>query len=201
MPNPQKGGAYTWLKAPRYDGKAMEVGPLARVVISYLSGNKAVKSEVDALLKKFNADIPAVFSVLGRHAARAIEAKLIVAEMRNWIDRARGERQAAEHLRHPRHRRRHGPRRGVPRGPRPLDRVKDKKIANYQCVVPTTWFCGPRDDDGKRGPVEQALIGTPISDVNNPIEAARVVRSFDPCIACAVHVVEGDREIGTFKVC
>ena len=79
--------------------------------------------------------------------------------------------------------------------------VKDKKIANYQAVVPTTWFCGPRDDNGVRGPVEQALIGTPISDPKNPIEAARVVRSFDPCIACAVHVVEGDKEIGTFKVC
>ncbi len=79
--------------------------------------------------------------------------------------------------------------------------VKDKKIANYQAVVPTTWFCGPRGDDGVKGPVEQALIGTPISDPKNPIEAARVVRSFDPCIACAVHVVEGDKDLGTFKVC
>ncbi|HOS41914.1 MAG TPA: nickel-dependent hydrogenase large subunit, partial [Spirochaetota bacterium] len=78
--------------------------------------------------------------------------------------------------------------------------VKDKKIENYQCVVPTTWFCGPRDDNGVRGPVEQALIGTPISDPANPIEAARIVRSFDPCIACAVHVVEGDREIAKFRV-
>jgi Ni,Fe-hydrogenase I large subunit len=79
--------------------------------------------------------------------------------------------------------------------------IKDKKIANYQAIVPTAWFCGPRGDDGVKGPMEQALIGTPISDPKNPIEAVRVVRSFDPCMACAVHVVEGDRDIGTFRVC
>jgi Ni,Fe-hydrogenase I large subunit len=201
VPNPQKGGAYTWLKAPRYDAKPMEVGPLARVVISYLSGNAAVKSEVDGLLKVFNADISAVFSVLGRHAARAIEAKLIVAEMHNWIDQldVNGKPRATFDIPDT------GEGMGLVEASRGAlghwIRVKDKKIANYQAVVPTTWFCGPRGDDGKRGPVEEALINTPISDVNNPIEAARVVRSFDPCIACAVHVVEGDREIGTFKVC
>ena len=200
-PQPGKGGAYTWLKAPRYDGKAMEVGPLARVVVSYLSGNAAIKKEVDALLKTFNADINAVFSVLGRHAARAIEAKLIIAEMPKWIDEleVNGKPRSTFDI----------PDTGEGMGLVEASRgalghwivVKDKKIANYQAVVPTTWFCGPRDDNGVRGPVEQALIGTPISDPKNPIEAARVVRSFDPCIACAVHVVEGDREIGTFKVC
>ena len=85
-PNPHKGGAYTWLKAPRYKDQPMEVGPLARVAVSYLSGNNAVKSEVDALLKMFNADITAVFSVLGRHAARAIEAKLLCQQMWRWLD-------------------------------------------------------------------------------------------------------------------
>ena len=77
--------------------------------------------------------------------------------------------------------------------------IKDKKIANYQAVVPTTWYCGPRDDKGGLGPMEKALIGCPISDNKNPIEAARVARSLDPCIACAVHIVEGDREIGRFQ--
>jgi Ni,Fe-hydrogenase I large subunit len=201
MPQPEKGGAYTWLKAPRYDGKPMEVGPLARVVISYLSNNKAVKGEVDGLLGKVKQDLPAVFSVLGRHAARAIEAKLIVAEMHKWIDEldVNGKPRNTFDI----------PESGEGMGLVEASRgalghwivVKDKKIANYQAVVPTTWFCGPRDDNGVAGPVEQALIGTPISDPKNPIEAARVVRSFDPCIACAVHVVEGDKEIGTFKVC
>jgi len=201
VPNPQKGGAYTWLKAPRYEGNAMEVGPLARVVVSYLSGNTAVKTEVDALLKMFNADISAVFSVLGRHAARAIEAKLIAAELRNWIDELEVNGKPRSTFDIPES----GEGMGLVEASRGAlghwIRVKDRKIANYQAVVPTTWFCGPRGDDGKRGPVEEALMNTPIADPNNPIEAARVVRSFDPCIACAVHVVEGDREIGTFKVC
>ncbi len=151
--------------------------------------------------KAFNADINAVFSTLGRHAARAIEAKLIIAEMPKWIDEleVNGKPRSTFDI----------PDTGEGMGLVEASRgalghwivVKDKKIANYQAVVPTTWFCGPRDDKGGRGPVEQALIGTPISDLKNPIEAARVVRSFDPCIACAVHVVEGDREIGTYKVC
>ncbi len=200
-PQPGKGGAYTWLKAPRYEGKPMEVGPLARVIISYLSGNAAVKKEVDALLKVFNADINAAFSVLGRHAARAIECKLIAAEMPRWIDELEVNGKPRSTFDIPDS----GEGMGLTEAPRgALGHwivMKDRKIANYQAVVPTTWFCGPRGDDGVKGPIEQALIGTPISDPKNPIEAARVVRSFDPCIACAVHVVEGDREIGTFKVC
>ncbi|TAL38052.1 MAG: nickel-dependent hydrogenase large subunit [Spirochaetes bacterium] len=200
-PDPHKGGAYTWLKAPRYAGAGMEVGPLARVVVSYLSGNAFVKGEVDGLLKLFNADLGAVFSVLGRHTSRAIECKLICQEAKVWLDEleiGKAPRSTYEI-----------PEKGEGEGLVEAARgalghwivVENKKIANYQCVVPTTWFCGPRDDKGTPGPVEQALIGTPIADNKNPIEAARVVRSFDPCIACAVHVVEGDREIGTFKVC
>ncbi|MGV7930053.1 MAG: nickel-dependent hydrogenase large subunit [Spirochaetota bacterium] len=200
-PDPHKGGAYTWLKAPRYDGKPMEVGPLPRVAISYLSGNKAVKKEVDAVLKEFNADISAVFSVLGRHAARAIESKLLCVQIREWLDELEigGAPRSTYEI----------PLKGEGEGLVEAPRgalghwivIEDKKIANYQCVVPTTWFCGPRDDRGNLGPVEQALIGTPIADPANPVEAARVVRSFDPCIACAVHVVEGDRDIAQFRVC
>ncbi|MCU0849087.1 MAG: nickel-dependent hydrogenase large subunit [Spirochaetes bacterium] len=200
-PDPHKGGAYTWLKAPRYNGLGMEVGPLARVVISYLSNNADVKKEVDDLLKIFKADLSAVFSVLGRHASRAIEAKLICKNAKEWLDQLEvGGKPRNEY---------EIPDSGEGQGLVEASRgalghwivVKNKKIENYQCVVPTTWFCGPRDDNGTRGPVEQALIGTPISDVNNPIEAARVVRSFDPCIACAVHIVEGGREISKFRVC
>ncbi len=199
-PNPRKGGAYTWLKAPRYKDQAMEVGPLARVVASYLSNNEPVKSEVNALLKMFSADISAVFSVLGRHAARAIESKLICKQIWNWLDELEVDKPPRNSYDIPER----GEGEGLVEAPRgALGHwivVKDRKIENYQAVVPTTWFCGPRDDRGVKGPVEQALIGTPISDVNNPLEAARVVRSFDPCIACAVHVVEGDRRISSMKI-
>lgn len=198
--DPGKGGAYTWLKAPRYNGLGMEVGPLARVVVSYQSGNPVVKKEVDALLKVLNADISAVFSVLGRHASRAIEAKLICGQVKEWLNALEvgGAPRSTYEI----------PEKGEGEGLVEAPRgalghwivVEGKKIANYQCVVPTTWYCGPRDDRGVLGPVEQALMGTPISDPKNPIEAARVVRSFDPCIACAVHVMEGDREIGSFRV-
>jgi len=199
-PNPHKGNAYTWLKAPRYGGEPMEVGPLARVAVAYLSGNKAVKGELDAILKMFNADVPAAFSVLGRHASRLIEAKLICQDAYGWLDELEKGESPRSSFNIPDK----GEGEGLTEAPRgALGHwivINKKKIENYQCVVPTTWYCGPRDDKGVRGPVEQALIGTPISDMKNPIEAARVVRSFDPCIACAVHVSEGDREISKFRV-
>lgn len=199
--NPNKPGAYTWLKAPRYNGKAMEVGPLARVAIAYLSGNQAVKSELDAILAIFKAEVPAAFSVLGRHASRVIECKLLAQHAYEMLDDLEkgGEPRSTYSIPES------GEGEGLVEAPRgALGHwivVKNRVIANYQAVVPTTWYCGPRDDNGVRGPVEEALIGTPISDVNNPIEAARVVRSFDPCIACAVHVMEGDRDISKFRVC
>lgn len=200
-PKPNKPGAYSWLKAPRYQGKALEVGALARTVIAYMSGNEPVKKEVDGLLKIFNADIPAVLSVLGRHASRALESKLICQRARVWLDELEPNKRPRNRYEIPEK----GEGMGLTEAPRGAlghwITIKDKRIANYQCIVPTTWFCSPRDDKGKRGPVEQALIGTPIADVKNPIEAARIVRSFDPCIACAVHIVEGDREISKFKIC
>ncbi len=199
-PYPEKPGAYTWLKAPRYAGKAVEVGPLARVVVAYMSGNQAVKTELDGVLRKLGIDISAVQSSLGRHAARAIEAKLICQKAKTWL----AELEVGGKPRNSYSIPDSGEGMGLTEAPRGAlghwITIRDKKIENYQCVVPTTWFCGPRDDAGQKGPVEQALIGTPIADPNNPIEAARVVRSFDPCIACAVHVVEGDREIGKFRI-
>lgn len=198
---PGKAGAYTWLKAPRYNGQPMEVGPLARVAVAYLSGNTAVKEQLDSVLKIFNADVPAAFSVLGRHASRLIECKLLCKAAEGWLDELDkgGKPRSSYDIPD------EGEGEGLVEAPRgALGHwivVKNKKIANYQAIVPSTWFCGPRGDDGGLGPVEQSLIGTPISDPNNPIEAARIVRSFDPCLACAVHVVEGDKEIGRFRVC
>ncbi|HPS59290.1 MAG TPA: nickel-dependent hydrogenase large subunit [Spirochaetota bacterium] len=198
--DPDKSGAYTWVKAPRYDDRPMEVGPLARIVVALNSGNKDVKRELNAMLKNFNAEVPAALSALGRHASRVIECKLIAKQCYEWLDeldsgKTRNSYDIPEE----------GEGEGLIEAPRgALGHwivIKNRQIANYQAIVPTTWFCSPRDDKGGRGPVEQALIGTPISDPNNPIEGARVVRSFDPCLACAIHVVEGDREIGKFRVC
>jgi len=199
--DPKKGGAYTWLKAPRYDGKPMEVGPLARAVAAYLNpASNPYKEAIAGVLKSLQLDVSAVFSVLGRHAARVIESQILCKQAMGWLDELESGKSPRNSFDIPDV----GEGEGLVEAPRgALGHwivVKDKKIENYQCVVPTTWFCGPRDDNGVRGPVEQALIGTPISDPANPIEAARVVRSFDPCIACAVHVVEGDREIAKFRV-
>jgi len=196
-----KAGAYTWLKAPRYKGEAMEVGPLARVVVSYLKGNKAVQDQVDGLLKMVGGKIEDVFSVLGRHATRLIEAKMICQEAYKWLDELEPNSKPRNSYVIPQE----GKGMGLTEAPRGAlghwIQIKGQKIDNYQAVVPTTWYCGPTDEKGVRGPVEEMLIGTPIADINNPIEAARVVRSTDPCLACAVHVVEGDKKIGEFRVC
>jgi len=200
-PQPGKQGAYTWLKAPRYADAPMEVGPLARVAVAYHSGNKSVKEELDKVLKKFNADVQAAYSVLGRHVSRLIECKIIANAAYEWLSELEkgGKPRSTYDIPD------NGEGEGLVEAPRgALGHwivIKGKKIANYQAIVPSTWYCGPRDDKGGLGPVEEMLIGTPISDPHNPIEAARVVRSTDPCLACAVHVMEGDKEIGTFRVC
>jgi Ni,Fe-hydrogenase I large subunit len=199
--DPDKNGAYTWVKAPRYDERPMEVGPLARMVVSYLSGNAQVKKELDGVLKIFNSEVPAAFSVLGRHASRAIESKIIGSEMLNWIDDLEPGANPRNSYTIPDTGEGEGLIEAARGGLGHWIVIRNRVIENYQAVVPTTWYCSPKDDKGGRGPVEQALIGTPVSDNANPIEAARVVRSFDPCLACAIHVVEGDREIGRFRVC
>jgi len=200
-PDPEKKRAYSWLKAPRYNGKPYEVGPLARTVVGYLSGNEAVKREVDTLLSRLDAEINVVFSALGRHACRALECRILCARAEEWLDELETGKKARTHYEIPDA----GSGMGLTEAPRGAlghwIRVKDKIIDNYQCVVPTTWFCSPRDDRGVKGPVEQALIGTPISDPKNPIEAVRVVKSFDPCIACAVHVMQSGMDMGRFRIC
>ena len=201
-PQPDKARAYTWLKAPRYMGKPMETGPLARVIVAHLSGNSDITRELRELLKVPDEAIPGLaVSVLGRHASRYIECKLICKKAGAWLDQLETGAPPRSHYSIPDE----GHGEGLVEAPRGAlghwIKVKNKVIDNYQCVVPTTWYCSPRDDRGNKGPVEEALIGTPIADPENPIEAARVVRSFDPCIACAVHVAEGDRAISKFRVC
>lgn len=200
-PNPNKEGAYSWLKAPRYKGQVYEVGPLARVAVGYARGDQQVRELVDQLLGHFKASKEALFSVLGRHAARAICALLIARQLEKWVLELRPGEPAYVDFQVPDE----GEGVGIVDAARgALGHwvvIKDRKIARYQCVVPTTWNGSPKDDMGNPGPIEQALIGTKVRDEKNPFEVVRIVRSFDPCIACAVHLLDHKgRELRRFII-
>jgi ferredoxin hydrogenase large subunit/hydrogenase large subunit len=186
--DPDKTGAYSWLKAPRYDGRVMEVGPLARLVVGAQDGQSAtIKSAVDGLLKTLGRPAADLNSVLGRHAARALECKLIADQCSQWLDALTPDEPTFTDFSVPESGRGFGLTEAARGALGHWLEISGSKIRTYQCVVPTTWNCSPRDDRGVPGAVEQALVGLPIADAQNPIEAARVVRSFDPCLACAVH--------------
>ena len=196
-----KPDAYSWLKSPRYDGEVHEVGPLARMAVGYLSGDGAIRALVDAALAETGLQAADMISVLGRHAARAIECKIVADAMDDWLGQLKpGEPTCAEYVLPD-----EGEGMGLTMAPRGAlghwIRVKDKKIEHYQLVVPTTWNCSPKDAKGQPGPVEQALIGTKVKDVDNPFELVRTVRSFDPCLACSVHVINAKgRKLGKFRI-
>ncbi len=182
-----KEGAYSWVKAPRYDGKVYEVGPLARIAVTYTHGDPVMKNMVDSALAQLKAPPAALFSVMGRHLARALSAKFIADNLEKWLLELKpGEPTFVEYT---------IPEESMGMGITDASRgalghwieIKGKKIANYQCVVPTTWNASPRDDNGNPGPIEQAIIGTRVKDKNNPFEIVRIVRSFDPCLGCAIH--------------
>jgi hydrogenase large subunit len=196
---------YSWLKTPRWKGNAMEVGPLSRMLIGYAAGREDIKATVDWALRALDAPLEALFSTLGRTAARGLEAKLVadwalefyndlVTNIKNgdsrtantelwepetWPAEARGVGLAE-----------------APRGA--LSHwivIKDKQIENYQMVVPSTWNGSPRDAKGQRSAYEESLIGTPVADPEKPLEILRTIHSFDPCLACAVHLYD---EKGTY---
>jgi Ni,Fe-hydrogenase I large subunit len=191
---------YSWLKAPRYDDHVVEVGPLSRLLVAYVSGHAEVKTMVDGVLAKFNAPPAALNSTLGRIAARAIETQLLSNHIVEWIEELRGHMNRGDLRMH--NGEKWDPRtwpnsaRGfglfeAPRGSLGhWVEIEDKVIKNYQAVVPTTWNAGPRDAKGRRGPYETALLKTPVADPERPLEILRTVHSFDPCLACAVHVVD-----------
>ena len=203
MTEPQLGkkGAYTWVKAPRYDGKVYEVGPLARIAATYASGEPTVTKLVDSVLSKFKASPKALFSVLGRHAARALYTKFLADSMPEWLLQLKPGEPAYIDYTIPDEAFGMGLVDGARGALGHWIEIKDKKIANYQCVVPSTWNMSPKDDNGQPGPVEQALIGTKIKDENNPFEIGRIIRSFDPCLACAIHVITPKgKTLGIYKV-
>ncbi len=191
---------YSWLKTPRWKGNPMEVGPLARLLVAYASGREEVKEVVDGALKQLDVPVTALFSTLGRTAARGLETRLIarwakefygqlLANIKNgdarmcnnekwepetWPAEAKGV--------------------GLSEAPRGALAhwivIKDKKIENYQLVVPSTWNASPRDSKGQRSAYEAALLGTPVKNPEQPLEILRTIHSFDPCIACAVHLYD-----------
>jgi Ni,Fe-hydrogenase I large subunit len=191
---------YTWMKAPRYEDRAMEVGPLSRMLVAYASGHSGVQQAVNSVLSTLGVGPEALFSTLGRTAARGIETLVIAGQLVPWLDElaanmADGNVKAFngekwDPATWPQEAKGWGPHE-APRGALAhWVHIMDGKIANYQCVVPSTWNCSPRDASGKLGPYEASLLGTPIADAEQPLEILRTIHSFDPCMACGVHVVD-----------
>lgn len=193
-------GKYSWLKAPRYDGLAVEVGPLARVLVAYAAGRPRVKELVDGVLKQLGVGPEALFSTLGRTAARGIETLVVAEQLIPWLDELAAQMGRGDLKVHdgskwdPATWPQEAQGCGLMEAPRGAlghwIRIANGKIANYQAVVPSTWNASPRDAKGQRGAYEAALIGTPVADPEQPIEILRTIHSFDPCMACAVHVVD-----------
>lgn len=191
---------YSWIKTPRWKEKPMEVGPLARLVVAYAAGKEPQKTAVDNVLAALDLPASALFSTLGRTAARGIETQLVAGwaleffdqliknlengdsrmanpviwENENWPKKVQGV--------------------GLTEAPRGALAhfivMENNRVKNYQMVVPTTWNASPRDKNGNLSPYESALIGTPIHDANQPLEILRTIHSFDPCLACAVHLYD-----------
>jgi hydrogenase large subunit len=195
---------YSWLKSPRWKGKAMEVGPLSRMLMLYATGNAHAKELVDMTLTTLDVPVTALFSTLGRTAARTLETKIYLDWMRGWYDELIANIRAGDLKTHNSEKwdpstwpnKAQGA--GYMEAPRgALGHwivIEDRKIANYQAVVPTTWNAGPRDADGLAGPYEAALKGHELANPAQPLEILRTIHSFDPCIACAVHMVGEDGE-------
>ncbi|MGC9965640.1 MAG: nickel-dependent hydrogenase large subunit [Syntrophobacteraceae bacterium] len=200
IPSENKHEAYSWVKAPRYEGKVYEVGPLARVMSSYVSGQPEVKSLVDSALSTAGIGPRSMFSVLGRHLARALYAKVLADSMGDWLLGLKPGEPVFVPCEIPEESTGMGLIEGARGALGHWIEIRNKRISRYQCVVPSTWNMSPRDERGQHGPLEQALIGTKVRDEANPFELVRIVRSFDPCLACAVHVLTPKgRDLSRFR--
>ena len=194
---------YSWMKAPRYEGHAMQVGPLARMLVGYASGHKDIKELVGAALGKLNVGPAALFSTLGRTAARGIETVLLAHKMETWFNElitnikngqtATFTRDKWDPKTWPAKAQGYGYL-DAPRGALGhWVQIENEKISRYQCVVPSTWNCSPRDAQGQMGAYEAALVDNhPLVRPDQPLEILRTIHSFDPCLACGVHVLDAD---------
>ena len=196
---------YSWLKTPRWKGNAMEVGPLARLLVAYASGSTEVKDLIGMVLKKLNVPVGALFSTLGRTAARGLETMLVAKWSKEFYNQLlanikNGDTRTFDNSKwEPSTWPKEAKGVGFTEAPRGALAhwivIKDEKIDNYQLVVPSTWNASPRDPKGQMSAYEASLIGTPIADPEKPMEILRTIHSFDPCIACAVHLYD---EKGTY---
>ncbi|MEG3640843.1 nickel-dependent hydrogenase large subunit [Magnetococcus sp. PR-3] len=195
---------YSWMKSPRWKGHAVEVGPLSRMLMMYATGHEQAKELVDHTLKTLDVGTDALFSTLGRTAARTLETKILADAMQGWFDDLVANIKAGDLKTHndqlwdPSSWPKEAQGVGLMEAPRGglahYIVIKDQKIDNYQAVVPSTWNAGPRDSKGQAGAYEASLENTPLVNPDQPIEILRTIHSFDPCIACAVHVVDEEGE-------
>ena len=206
-----EGAKYSWLKAPRWKGHAMEVGPLSRFVIAYASGREDVKELVDSTLSELGLPLPALFSTLGRTAARGLECTWAAHKMREVFDDMMANIKAGDvstanmDMWEPSTWPNDVKGVGMVEAPRGAlghwIHIKNSKIENYQAIVPSTWNASPRDPAGNIGAYEASLLGTPLANAEQPLEILRTIHSFDPCLACASHVMSPDgEELAVIKV-
>ncbi|MGS0689190.1 nickel-dependent hydrogenase large subunit [Shewanella sp. 30m-9] len=207
LPTIDGDGKYSWVKSPRYNGEPVEVGPLACLLVSYARGNPVVVDAVNDLLETTGLPVEALFTTLGRTAARMLQTVIVAQEGLKTFDAMLTNMlsdettyvkpeidSSKEYVGH-----------AMIEAPRGMlshwIRIKDGKVENYQAVVPTTWNAGPIDAEGKMGPYEASLIGLQLEDPTKPLEVIRIIHSFDPCMACAVHVMDyKGQNLGEFKI-
>lgn len=193
-------GKYSWLKTPRWQGKPMEVGPLARMLVGYARGNENIKTNIDEALSRLGVGKDALFSALGRTLARGLETKILVHFLKQTFDELIANIKAGDSKTfngdkwEPSSWPKKATGVGITEAPRGAlghwVKIENGKISLYQAVVPTTWNASPIDNKGQKGPYEAALIGTPMADPQKPLEILRIIHSFDPCLACAAHIID-----------
>jgi len=193
---------YSWIKAPRWKGHAMEVGPLARYIVGYAKGDKEITEQISFVLKTLDVPVDALFSTLGRTAARGLECQWAAGKLKYFMDKLIANVKAGDTA--TANVEKWDPKtwpseiKGVgfteaPRGALAhWIKIKDTKIDNYQCVVPTTWNGSPRDNEGNIGAFEASLMNTKMERPEEPVEILRTLHSFDPCLACSTHVMSED---------
>ncbi len=207
LPTLDGDGKYSWVKSPRYNGEPVEVGPLASLLVSYARGNKVVVESVNGLLEATGLPVEALFTTLGRTAARMLQTVIVAEEGLKTFDAMLLNMQTDEEtfvkpVMDP-NKEYQGC--GMIEAPRGMlshwIRIKGNLVENYQAVVPTTWNAGPIDAEGKMGPYEASLIGLELEDPAKPLEVIRIIHSFDPCMACSVHVMDyKGQELGEFRI-
>jgi len=202
--NVDESAKYSWVKSPRWKGNPVEVGPLARYIVAYARGNKEVKEQVDFVLKTLDVPVTALFSTLGRTAARGLEASWSAHKMKYFFNQLMANLKAGDYTTANVDKWEPSSWPAEAKGVAPCEaprgalahwvKIKNTKIDSYQCVVPTTWNAGPRDAKGQIGAYEASLMNTPMVNPEQPLEILRTIHSFDPCLACATHVMSPEGE-------